>query len=91
MNSLQYEPVSDDELYEPVSEDEEEIQFKEEIQLKEEIKEEIKEEDISIITISSSSSSSENESDYDYVVEEVLAERRKDNQTEYLIKFEGIF
>jgi len=85
MNSLQYEPVSDDELYEPVSEDEEEIQFKEEI------KEEIKEEDISIITISSSSSSSENESDYDYGVEEVLAERRQDNQTEYLIKFEGIF
>jgi hypothetical protein len=46
MNSLQYEPVSDDEFYEPVSEDEEEIQFKEEV--KEEIKEEIKEEDISI-------------------------------------------
>ena len=85
MNSLQYEPVSDDELYEPVSEDEEEIQFKEEI------KEEIKEEDISIITISSSSSISENESGYDYAVEEVLPERRRDNQTEYLIKFEGIF
>ena len=41
MNSLQYEPVSDDEFYEPVSEDEEEIQFSKEI----------KEEDISIITI----------------------------------------
>jgi hypothetical protein len=67
-----------------VSEDEEEIQFKDEIQ-------EIKEEDISIITISSSSSSSENVSGYDYEVEEVLAERRKHNQTEYLVKFEGIF
>jgi hypothetical protein len=52
---------------------------------------EIKEEDISIITISSSSSSSESESGDDYEVEKILAERIKHNQTEYLVKFEGIF
>jgi hypothetical protein len=73
-----------------VSEDEEEIQFKEEIkqEIKEEIKEEKKEKDVSIISISSLS---ETESGEDYEVEEVLAERRKNNQTEYLVKFEGNF
>ena len=65
-----------------MSENEEEIQFKEEI------KEEIKEKDVSIISISSSS---ENESGEDYEVVEVQAERRKNNQTEYLVKFEGNF
>jgi hypothetical protein len=82
MESFKYEQVSDDDLYEPISEDEEEIQFKQEI------KEEIK--DISILTFSSSSSSSESESGDDYEVEEILAERIKHNQTEYLVKFEGI-
>ena len=88
MNSNQYEQVSDDDKFEQVSEDEVEIQFKQEV--KKEIKEEIKEEQISIISISSFSTC-ETESGDDYEVEEVLAERRKHNQTEYLVKFEGNF
>ena len=43
------------------------------------------------LNIISISSFSETESGKDYEEEEVLAERRKNNQTEYLVKFEGNF